>query len=352
MELEKRVARLEALIEQAGIAIPGEEPAEDELFANPGDGVGFSGLIEVEAGAAREKDTAGDKTYSSDVVLATVELGFDAQINEHFGGNLVLLWEEDDTEPIAIDEGTITYENESLSITGGRFYQPFGTFNSVFISDPPTLELAETQESGVMAGIGLSGIASLSLSLANGDVDEASAKDKLNDFGARIDFNIEDENGDATDAALYYYSDIADTDADLLGASASGAGTAKTVGGWGADLSLSRGSFGFILEYISAARDFDIADTGDPDGDGAGEQPAAWNLELTFDLSDTHTLALKYEGTDEMAGLPESGFGIFSGWDLGDGIGFGLEYMYGSFDQSFSALKRRHALTSQVSLEF
>ena len=83
------------------------------------DRVSLSGLIEVEANVG--DNFKGDD--ESDVALATVELGIDAQINEWVSGHILLLWEEDDTEPIDVDEGTITIGNTEKSpvyLTAGK----------------------------------------------------------------------------------------------------------------------------------------------------------------------------------------------------------------------------------------
>ena len=70
----------------------------------------FSGLIEVEA-FTMDGYNGEDE---SDIVLATVELGVDAQIADWVSGQIVLLWEEDDTEPMDVDVGTITLGNMEM----------------------------------------------------------------------------------------------------------------------------------------------------------------------------------------------------------------------------------------------
>lgn len=121
------------------------------------DSINLSGLIEVEA--AHESydfsDTEETDTDSSDIALATVELGIDAEINKHVTGHVLLLWEEDDTEPVDLDEGFITLSGEDvvpLYLSAGKMYVPFGSFGSHFISDPITLEIGETRESAIRAG--------------------------------------------------------------------------------------------------------------------------------------------------------------------------------------------------------
>jgi hypothetical protein len=58
-------------------------------------GLSFSGAVEVEAGF--ENGYGDEKT--SDITLATVELGLEAKLSEWARATVVLLWEEDDTPP-------------------------------------------------------------------------------------------------------------------------------------------------------------------------------------------------------------------------------------------------------------
>ena len=83
-----------------------------------------SGALEVEYGSS--ESYAG--VDSSDVTLATVELGFDARINDRIDAHLTFLYEEDDT-PIEVDEGTISVSlNAGHSVVMGQMYVPFGAF--------------------------------------------------------------------------------------------------------------------------------------------------------------------------------------------------------------------------------
>lgn len=348
--LEERVKQLESLIEKAGLELPAGEAAEEEAAPNIGDRVAFSGALEVEASAGHTKQVGGGKIRTSDITLATAELGFGVGINEKFSGNLVLLWEEDDTEPIDIDEGVIVYSRAGFDLTAGRFYPPFGTFNTHFIADPMTLELGEIQQSGVQFHYAPSDYFEAYLVVANGEVDRTNRGDNINDFGLRLDFHPLVGEDASLDLGLQYYSDIADTAAAVAGA---GAVLRKMVGGLGANVDWARGPWSANFEYVGALRDFDPANL-DTDADGDGDSPSAWNLEVGYALSDVHEMALKYEGSREFADFPKSLLGAVSNWDLGDGVGLGLEYLYGTFDRGFSTTgaRRSHLLTTQLAIEF
>lgn len=124
--------------------IPGTALSESDAYH-------LGGVVEVEAGFVNEDDSAmGD---SSDIALATVEIGLDAKLNKNVEAQIVLLYE--DGEDFTVDEGTITLTGPyGEFITAGKMYVPFGMFNSHFISDPLTLELGETNESAILIGYG------------------------------------------------------------------------------------------------------------------------------------------------------------------------------------------------------
>lgn len=111
-------------------SVYGEEATDSGVM----DPIAISGLIEVEFGyESTSEEDAGD------LVLATVELGIDVDITEHVTGHILLLNEEDDTEPMDVDEGYITLDGGDampLFLRVGKMYLPFGRFESHFVSDP------------------------------------------------------------------------------------------------------------------------------------------------------------------------------------------------------------------------
>ena len=161
--LKKRVEELERKVESGEverrevkeISRDLKQRIEEGLLGKWLDKVEFSGLVEVESSFS-DKDRKMEKdTKESDIVLATVELGIDVDIHKYVGGHLLLLWEEDDTEPVEMDEGIILLggtDDFPFFLEAGKMYPSIGHFNSFFITDPLTLEMAETRESAVMLG--------------------------------------------------------------------------------------------------------------------------------------------------------------------------------------------------------
>jgi len=118
-ELEQEVKALKEKIEATGL---------------PG-GLSFSGAVQVEAGF--ENGYGDEKT--GDITLATVELGLESEVSEWVRANVVLLWEEDNTPQVEVDEATITLgnaERSPLYLTAGKFAVPFGSYGTTMISDP------------------------------------------------------------------------------------------------------------------------------------------------------------------------------------------------------------------------
>jgi len=348
--LEKRVEQLEGLLEQAGVEIPDAVADTDEEMEIE-DRIGISGVIEVEGAYVSEKLTGGGRNRNSDIVLATVELGIEAEINDRVAGNVVLLWEEDDTEPVDLDVGTITWAGKKFDITAGRFYMPLGTFNSHFISDPLTLELGETSESGVLATLYPSERITASVVVANGDVDKTTSNDNVNDFGLRLDFKTVMNDDTSLDVGMQYYSDISDTDGEILGST--GNVLVRNVGALGLSIDLEKDGWSVNTEYIGAARSFDPSNL-DSDTDGQGDKPAAWNFEIARSVHEKCELALKYEGSSEFADFPGDQYGIAGSWNIADDTTFSSEYLYGAFDSDFSTsgTDYRHSLTTQLAIEF
>ena len=168
----------------------------------------INGVVEVELGTVEEFD--GIK--SSGVALATVELGIDAKISPWVSTHILLLHEDGDTEPMEVDEGTITLANaddSAFSFTGGRMYVPFGAFESNLLSDPLTLEIGETREAAVQ--FGFDSFVSANFFLFNGDTLEVGNDDNIEHFGFSLGMASETESLEY-EAGFSYISSIGDTD--------------------------------------------------------------------------------------------------------------------------------------------
>jgi hypothetical protein len=337
--LTERVRQIEEKMKQTGLL---------EKWA---DKITLSGLIEAEGGYQDYDydDPAEDDEDSSDIVLATVELGVDVDITKHVKGHVLFLWEEDDTEPVDVDEGFITLDGEDvvpLYLTVGKLYVPFGNFESHFISDPLTLELGETRESALTVGY-VNEWVNVSVSAFNGDVDETGEDDHIESFVASASLSVPEEvsSNFGICGGVSYISNIADTD----GLEEETPGEIKDyVGGFHAFASLSFMDKLFLeFEYLGAVDEFEA---GELSFDGGQEfEPETWNVELAYAATDRLELAVKYEGGDDLDNfLPEDQYGAAVTYGLFENTSLSLEYLHGEFEND----DERDLFTTQLAIGF
>ncbi|WP_298039358.1 LbtU family siderophore porin [uncultured Desulfuromonas sp.] len=303
----------------------------------------LSGLIEVEATAEGIDFADGGSDAASDLVLATAQLGFGLELTESLSGDLIFLFEEDATD-LEVDEAAVNLELGPWSGRIGRQYLPFGVYNSHFVSDPLTLELGETRETALLAGYGRD-LFTVSAFVFNGDAEKAGAEDHIRDWG--VSLAVTPLEGIALGAS--YLSDLADTDADLLG----GADYGERTGAWSAYLVAAWRQLEFSGEYLGATGAFAAADL-DADGNGAGDEPAAWNLEIAWYPSGTLEVAARYEGSDQFAGQPETQYGLCTSWGAWENVSLSLEFLHGEFEAAFAEAgeEERELVTAQLAFEF
>ena len=315
----------------------------------------LSGVLEAEASYANLEDE-----NESDIVLATMELGLDAAINEYVSGHFLLLWEEDDTEPVDLDEGFITLTcgpNCPAYVSAGEMYVPFGNFESHMISDPLTLELAETRESAVMLGVKEKGFYG-SVYLFNGDADEFDEDSHVDNYGAQAGFAMETD-AFSLDIGGSYINNITDSDGweglfdGLEDERDVGVELDDYVGGIGAHAIMSTGPFMFISEYIIALDDVDFVNKEDGSIlDITVEEISAWNAEFgySFELGGKPaTAAVAYQGSEDAGDfLPESRLMGSIGVEIYEATSLAFEYFHDEFENDDEA----DVITAQLAVEF
>ena len=341
-ELTQRIKELEKQQEAGGLL-----PAWMDRLA-------LSGLLEAEASYASFEDE-----NESDVVLATVELGLDARVNDYVSGHFLLLWEEDDTEPVDMDEGFITLTGGPdcpAYVSAGKMYVPFGNFESHMISDPLTLELAETRESAVMVGVEEKGFYG-SVYLFNGDADEFDEDSHVDNYGGQAGFAMETEAFNL-DIGGSYINNISDADAweglfdDIGDEKDAGVELDDYVGGLGAHAIMSTGPFVFICEYITALDEAEFVNKEDGTVLDTVAEIAVWNAELgySFDVAGKPaTAALAYQGSDDAGDfLPETRLMGSIGVEIYEATSLALEYFHDEYENDDEA----DVVTAQLAVAF
>ncbi len=338
-ELSERVEKLERKMEEkGGSALP-------EWL----DRIALSGLVEVEAGYVDIDPAEGADEDESDIAVSTVELGIDAKIVKHVSGRVLFLYENG--EDIAIDEAFVTISGEDkvpLFVSAGEMYVPFGNFESQMISDPFTLEIAETREAAVLAGFEAGGLAG-SVFVFNGDVEEADDDNHIDNFGANLAYATE---SDAFKLAvgLSYINNLTDADSweDMI--DEEGLSLDEYASGLGGYAVLVAGPLNFIGEYIVALDDIEWSDA---EGTSIKEDRiSAWNLEAGYEFpigERVVKIALAYQGTDDAWNrLPENRYMGLVGAEVFEYTSLALEYRHDEYEND----DEEDALTLQLAIAF
>lgn len=342
--LEERVHTLEARDAELYHTLAEKKAAG--LATRIGERLTVSGLLEVEGSYERLTLRGGGDEAASDLVVATAQLGFEAEATEHLGATIVLLFEEDETDPPEVDEATLNYARNGWYARFGRQYVPFGEFPSHFVSDPLTLELGETRETAVLVGYEHD-LFSIAAFVFNGEAERVDAA------GAAEESHIKDWGVSAKvtpaeflELGASFLSDLADTGAELAPQ------YRRRVAGWSAYAGATLGPVAVSGEVLGAVRRFSSEDL-DADGDGSGDRPLAWNVEVAWEALENVELAGRVEGSREFAGQPELQYGLCASWGPWEHVSLSLEYLRGHFDRDFGEdLRRRDLVTAQVALAF
>ena len=306
-EVEELKRRLDALEQRSAVSA---EPSGEKKGS-----ISFGGLVEVEA---NYQDTEGAES-TTDLTLATFELGVEARVNPWLSAYGVLLYEQGESDDrFIVDEAYIRMKSDSSPIFAevGRFTQSFGRFESGMISDPMTLELGETKHhASVKAGYEQEGLLA-SLSVFKGDVQKTD-ENEINSLVASIDWA--EEVGDFHyGVGASWTNNIGDTDGLQGEVDSVNRQTDDLVGGWTASAMAGYKSFELRGEYLGALDKFS-------DGESVGRQPAAWSVEAGYSFDAPFSLAVRYEGSDDFD-TNDKRYGATLGWDVADGAGLAFEY--------------------------
>ena len=321
-------------------------------------GIEFSGVIELEAGYSDVDydDPDEEDEKSSDLSVANLEFAIDAGITDRVKGHILFTYEDD--ESVAVDEAIIHFQADEVCVpneacnsiwyaSAGKLYIPFGYFESHFISDPLTLELGETRETAIVAGIHLSGL-NLAAGVYNGDMDETDADDHIEDYVAAITYTFPEGmvKGFGFMTGVSFASDIADSDGltDFLN-DAGADSVGKYVAGYSAFLSMSIiDKIAIELEYMAAVDDF--ADT---PALGPGFEPSAWNAEVAYVPIDNLEIAARYGGSnDTLNMLPDTQYGVVAAYGLFESTSLALEFIHNQFENDDEA----DIISAQLAVEF
>ena len=322
-------------------------------------GIELGGTIEVEATYERFSSDENGTEESSDLTLASAELSVNVGITDQIKGYILFDYEEEDDNNVTVDEAIIHIRAEEVCVpdescgspwyaSAGRLYVPFGYFESHFINDPVTLELGETRESAVVAGLANNWI-NVSGGVFNGDVDERGEDDDhIDNFVASARLTVPEGTIPEVElmAGASYINNIAES--DELQDAIPGNEIADYVDGLSLFLHLVIMDEFFVeAEYVAAMDDFDEHDLDLESGEHF--EPRAWNIELAYTVLEDLQIAVRYEGSDNALDfLPEWRCGGVINYNLFENTLLALEYLYGEFENN----DEETTVTSQLAIEF
>jgi hypothetical protein len=273
-------------------------------------GFSIGGAVEVEAN--HSEDYSGTK--SNDLTLATVELSFEAQLNDWVETSFALLY-EDDPGQINVDGAIITFGNSEKSpfyVTTGLMAAPFGSYETQLLSDPMTKSVGESGgEVLVLLGVENNGFSG-SVYAFNGDTNETGQQDTISHGGISVSYSLETEDLSLTVGAGLINS-IADS-GGITDALANNGSLQDTISGYTVNGIVAAKGFTVIGEYVSASNTFQNSELA---WNGRGAKPSAWLLEVgyTFEVAQREaTVAANIQGTSQAValGLPKSRFAVGS----------------------------------------
>ncbi len=360
-QLTDRIAQMENRLDvgepgqseenKANTSLQEEEKEGQEQKIN--DFVTLSGTIEGEA--VFGEDFEGNSL--SEFNVATVELGFDAQMTEWVLGHILAIYEGGDEDELFIDEATIelgNYEKLPVVMTAGQFYMPFGTFETNLIQDPLTLAIGEISDAGVAIGVEQAGF--FGAVYGYNGIGTTGNSDEINGFGLMAGYSLTIEDF-SLETAVSWVSNIADSGGISDALDEKGVGTIEDeVSGVSVNLLAVYGSFSFIVEYTSALESFESTEIS---FEASGAKLMAWNLELGYstEIVGKETIfAIGYQGTGESVelGLPKSRLAGAASFVIFNGTTISFEYFY---DEDYDVFEggtgeTASTFTTQLAYEF
>jgi hypothetical protein len=322
--------------------------------------VSLSGLIEV--AFATGDDFAGKNFNSFDA--STVELGLDIKATDWAAGHILLKYEEDgDENDFFVDEATIILGNTEkfpLALTAGKFYMPFGNFETNMIQDPLTLEIGEINDSGVALAFEANGfIVALYgyKGMREADFNDSDDSHTEMGYGAMAGYGYEKEDLSFT-GGFSWTRNMADSDGAIADAfdDAGLDSIEEAINGFGVHFGAGLGPVSFIGEYVTALDNFS---TGEVEFLGQGAEPGALNTEIALTteiLSRKTVFGVGWQQTDEAVaiGLPESRYIGSAGMEVLPGTTLTLEYYYDNdYDiEDGGTGDNANVFTAQLAYEF
>jgi hypothetical protein len=209
LEMERRLKHLEQHIAKQEEIIKEKDRQLSKITSNVGEkntwvnNVELGGVVEMEAQNISQ-DGSPDE---SDIYVATVELGIAAKINDWTEAEIVMLYEDDGDNDLDIDTAIVRISDPDSIwfLNAGLFGLPFGNFSTSLVSDPITLDAAETYDSAVEFGIYKESF-NLSAYVFKGD-----QQSEIGNYGIALTYGREYDNY-TFNSSLGWINDLSESD--------------------------------------------------------------------------------------------------------------------------------------------
>ena len=246
-------------------------------------------LIEVEA---QSSTVAGEA--KSDLLVATLDWNTFISVNESISWHVGLLWEQDVRENDPLDRLYVIGKWEGVGWTVGRFYQPVGRFDSIFISDPLTMELSEINQTSAMLDYTIHSFL-IQAGLFRSSLDDVAGEQGVDQGYAAMTWMP----SEATEVGVYWLSNLLESD----GLTESGnvlrsLNRDESADGFGCFLHHSQGAVVVHLECVGGVESVDTE---------SGIMPMALHAECSYTMDSDLCLGLRYEESDDFHGSFSSG---------------------------------------------
>ena len=332
-QLEQRIAKQEQVIKEKDKQIV-ELSSNSEEKSNWVDNIEIGGVVEVEA----QNVSPDGSPDESDIYVATVELGISAKINDWTEAEVVLLYEDDGDNDLDVDTAimSISDPNSIWFLNAGLYALPFGNFSTNLVSDPITLDAAETYDSAVEFGVYNEGF-NLSAYIFRGD-----QQSEIENYGIALNYESEGDNY-IFNSGLGWINDLSESDSVVD----DGTTMINKASAWTAFAQLNFKSLTLIGEYVAATESLDAYSSND--------EPSFFNVEAAYHfeaLGKPTTIAIGYQGTDEASlyagGLDEERMLAALSMEIMDATSLSFEY---ANSEDYAGVET-DTLTGQLAVEF
>jgi len=362
----------------AGLLAGGEAQADPEERPDFLSSMEIGGHLHTLA-TYHETEAAGGTEEVSDIFVNSLEVGLAASPYRFLDANVVWLLEEapgggSPGQPFAVDQAFVTLsgtphmlkrrENRRdmagppWYLQAGKFYIPFATDLNYHtfdvVSEPPTLVLGETLESGVRLGYypdgihvfgGVFGGRGQEGAADRIPSDEPDQDEKLNDFFAGLSLQ-----GGPGKVAVRWMSNLNNsiTLQDEVGHQADGDPTARTEDanpGLAVYVRTRAGPVTLQGAYVSAQNEYE-------QGLLAGHRPRAATGELTYRFDGIWEATAVYQHTGDWPGHARRGIGAVVGARLAPGLSVAAEYLERSHHRAHSSIRGERLASLLLDVEF